>query len=218
MNWSILVLTLPARMELFAQLRSILIPQIAEHENEVEVRVHADTKGDPKFHDLNLGEKREHMRRQAQGQYISFIDDDDLIHPQFVEKILPLLDGVDQVGFDLKCFCDRRDIGVAHHSLKFGKWTQTVNARVGGSDFYRDISHLNPMRRDLALLHSMEGGVGEDCRWANAMRASGKVKTEHYIEEILYFYPWRGNKNDSADARDPWRLKLIEDIKALATT
>jgi len=49
----------------------------------------------------------------------------------------------------------------------------------------------NPIRRELALLVPFEGGRGEDFSWAERLRATGRVKTEHFIPEVMYHYWFR---------------------------
>ena len=164
---------------------------------------------------LSLGQNRQVMREESTAPYSCFIDDDDLLSPLYISRILPLLDGVDQVGFNVKCFCDQAEIGIAYHSIKNANWFETPrNGRHGSKPgLFRDISHINPIKRELALKCKMEGDVGEDCRWANEMRKLGIVKTEHYVDEILYFYLWRGKKNDAIDHQNPFRLRMIETLK-----
>jgi hypothetical protein len=138
--------------------------------------------------DLTLGENRERLRKLSQAEYISWIDDDDLIPPDYVSSVLPLLDGVDQIGFEVELWMDGvKDPKRDFHSLKQPGWFDT------DTYYNRDISHLQPMRRELAMLEPMEGGHGEDRRWADRMR--GKVKTEHYIDKVMYYYFFRSNKN-----------------------
>jgi len=76
------------------------------------------------------------------------------------------------------------------HSLRFPCWNSDNDG------YYRDISHVNPMRKELAIQASMEGSAGEDSRWSERMRDLKIVKTEHYIDAIMYFYYWRSSKND----------------------
>jgi hypothetical protein len=173
-----------SRTRFLYNLLSSLMPQV-ESVGNVEVKIR---KCDPQ---LTLGENRELLRYASGGNYQNFIDDDDCIDPNYVSTILPLLDGVDQIGFELQCYIDGRPLSEkTFHSLQFSGWYQDVNG------YYRDISHLNPMLRELALLEPMEGGHGEDKRWSDRMR--GKVKTEHYIPRVLYHYYFNTKKNQGA--------------------
>ena len=206
------------------QLLSLLEPQIQalglRKFEQVDVLIQEDQSamlyGDP----AGVGDSRESLRRLSSGEYICFLDDDDLIAPDYVSTILPLLDGIDQVGFEVKAFRDHEPIAPTIHSLACGNWSEETGFAPGTSKqkittkYLRDISHINPMRRDLALACPMSGGVGEDHRWADGMRKTGLVRTEHYISSgPMYFYLWRTRKNDVADARDPWRLEMIEKLR-----
>ena len=183
MKWSILILTLPGRERFLARLQAVLRPQVEGHDDvEVLVRV-----SDPQ---LDLGTNRQRMIESSSAEYISQIDDDDLVAQNYVPKILPLLDR-DYVGFQLQMFIDGQKQKPTYHSLRYKEW----NADADG--FYRDISHVNPIRRELALAVPMAGGFGEDERWSNGMRQLGIVKTEHYVDEPMYFYYFRSNKTDS---------------------
>lgn len=228
-QWSILILTMPLRKALLDRLLKVLEPQISHnghsghngHNVELIVR-----ESDANF---PVGENRELMRREARGKYISFIDDDDLVPPHFVSRILPLLGGTDQnlspqrrggrgglksdlaqdssahsaysavqdsvdyIGFNLEWRHNGEFGCIERRSLQFnhpqhgGVW----NDREGR---YRDLSHVNPMRRELALRVAMSGWPGEDNRWADALRDLRIVKTEHYLDETLYYYLTRSRK------------------------
>ena len=120
------------------------------------------------------------------------------------------VDGVDQIGFQLQCYMANKLLAPTYHSLSGSNWYSNENGH------YRDISHLNPMRRELALRKPMSGGYGEDHRWADAMR--GLVKTEHYVDKILYHYIARSRKDDRKDFNDPWRLQMIEKLRPALRT
>ncbi len=178
----ILILTMPTREKYLARILDCLSPQITP-EVKISIRM-----CDPKY---TLGENREMMRRASIGEYIAFVDDDDIVACDYVKTILPLLDGVDIIGFECQVYVDgeldpHRDL----HTITAGTWYNT------DTTFYRDISHLSPIRRDLALAAPMEGGHGEDGRWADKMRALHILKTEHFIEgKIMYYYLFRNGKN-----------------------
>jgi hypothetical protein len=177
----IMILTMPTRDQFLTRLLACLEPQWTP---EVKITIRMC---DPNY---TLGENREIMRQESVGEYICFVDDDDIVPNYYVSTILPLLDGVDIIGFECELSVDgiidpKRD----YHTITAGSWYNAENA------YYRDISHLSPIRRELALLAPMEGGHGEDGRWADKMRALGVLKTEHYIDKIMYFYLFRNGKN-----------------------
>jgi hypothetical protein len=181
MKWSILVLHDPSRTELLARLMDVLRPQVAGMD-DVEIIVRPFEKA------LDLGTNRQAMIEQAKGTYVSQVDDDDLVADNYVSTIYPLLDGIDYIGFQLQMFMDGEKQVPTFHSLRYKEWSGDSKG------WYRDISHVNPIRRDLALLVPMRGGPGEDARWAAELRNKGVVKTEHYVDSVLYLYLFRSNK------------------------
>jgi hypothetical protein len=189
MKWELLVLSMSARKEFLSRLIENLTPQLKGRTN-IDVRVRIC---DPRF---SLGENRDMLLRSSQADYISFFDDDDVPAEDFVPEIISLLAGqeqqfpVDYIGFNVQLYFDGvPDWRITKHSLQFGGWGENPEF------YWRDISHINPMRRELALLEPFEGGHGEDHRWADRMRARGVLKTEHYIPRTMYHYFFRSNKN-----------------------
>jgi hypothetical protein len=136
------------------------------------------------------------MLEKSVGEYVCFVDDDDLVADDYVSTILPLLDR-DYVGFKVQLYNDGVPDLPTYHSLVYEHWFQNNHG------YYRHISHLNPIRRELALLVPMEGEVGEDHRWADRLYATGKVKTEHFIDRVMYHYYSRSVKNDAAFRWEP---------------
>jgi hypothetical protein len=184
MKWSILILTMPQRKEFLHRLQQALYPQI-EKLPDVEIIVRTS---DPS---LTLGENRQAMLNSAAGEYVNFIDDDDMVAKNYVASIYPLLkSGVDYIGFPVKVFRDGTFIQTAYHSLQYKGWTSH------GDVAFRDISHLNPMRKELALQVSMSGGYGEDHRWATQLREKQIIKTQKYVPEAMYFYYMRTKKQE----------------------
>lgn len=179
-----MVLTQLSRDAFRERLFARLYPQLKDRTDiELAVRIY-DKK-------LTMGENRQAMVDEAQGEYVSFIDDDDLVAPDYVEKIYPLLDGVDYVGFRVQTYIDATPLPPTIHSLEHQSWWQDAKGA------YRDISHLNPIRRELALQAKHTGGMEHDQRWAAELRAKGIVKTQRYIERAMYFYYYRTTKNDA---------------------
>lgn len=183
-KWSILILTQPSRTVLLDRLLFYLKPQTWAHSQEVElcIKTFDRTK--------SLGENRSEMVRSAKGEYVSFVDDDDMVPLNYVAKILPLLDGVDYIGFRLQCWWDGKELLPTFHSLRFARWYED------GTGYYRDLSHVNPIKRELALKVPFDGGHGEDHRWADQLRGLNVVRTEHYIDEVMYEYHFRSDKKD----------------------
>lgn len=185
MKWSILILTQPSRRELLKRLLAILLPQMTQFGHPlVELIINEFDAA------KSLGANRQHLRESAKGEYLNFIDDDDLVALDYVPSVLPLLDGVDYIGFRLQQFTDGKKLKPTFNSIRYQRWYDDDNG------FYRDLSHVCPMRRELALLVPMTGNFGEDARWASELRELGVVKTEHFIDRVMYEYHYRSQKMD----------------------
>ena len=76
---SILIPTMPKRLGLLKRLLNVLNPQVTD---EVEILTHSDDGRIP------TGRKRNDLIKQAQGQYVVFIDDDDIVADTYVSDIL----------------------------------------------------------------------------------------------------------------------------------
>jgi glycosyltransferase involved in cell wall biosynthesis len=199
MKLQLLVLTQPSRYEMLKQL-------VGEFDRQG---------GEPLIHmwdkSLDLGHNRNALMDHATAEYVMFFDDDDWPAHDFIETIVPLLDGVDYVGYKLQCWCQHlryQEYGDTDHSLKYPDWSRE------GMKFFRDISHVNPMRRELAMQAKFDGGFGEDHRWAQKIRNLGIVKTQNYIPRVMYHYIWRAVKHDDADYCDPYRLQIINRVRS----
>jgi glycosyltransferase involved in cell wall biosynthesis len=208
MKLQILILTQKSRREFLEQLISLFEPQIAllgvRKFDHVDIMVREDSTLEGK----QVGDKRESLRQRSDGEYIAFFDDDDLPASDYISRILPQLDGADTIGFECQLWNDRqRDPKRDFHTIKSVGWFNTPTS------YHRDISHLQPMRREVALAAPMEGGYGEDRRWAERMRALGVVKTENYVDSVLYYYLMRTRKDDAKDPHHPWRLEMVDRIR-----
>src|SRR5437868_14169327 len=115
MKWSILIVTIPRRREKLKELLNLLKPQLIPY---LDVEVVAKERE----HSLSLGQFRHRMIEESKAQYVSFIDDDDLVAEDYVSQIYPKLDGVDQVGFKLHYYQDAQMRSTVDHDLRAEGW------------------------------------------------------------------------------------------------
>jgi hypothetical protein len=179
-KWRILVASVEQRTAKLGELFRCLVPQLVP--GEVEVLCYRDGWQE------GIGAKRNLLMREAAAEYVSFVDDDDLVVDDFVPTLYPLLDGVDYVSFDLKPICPShgKDF-LVHQSLAY-------RARWDRQGRWLDIGHLCPMRREIARLAEFPDRYGEDEVWANHIRASGELRTEHHVDRVLYLYRVSGGE------------------------
>lgn len=182
-TWTILVATLAQRHERFSRLVDILTPQLDEFNGAVRLIAYRNSG------ETTLGHVRQSLVEAADGDYVSFIDDDDTVPDYFVSEIVHAIAGhvvehgttPDYVGWRMQVFLNGETLKPTFHSLRYDHWWDDVNG------YYRDISHLNPIRRELALQADFRRTQPpEDVAWSDQLR--GKVKTETYVDRVMYLY------------------------------
>lgn len=179
-SWSILVPTLGERRPLFERLMTGLLPQLDRHGGQVQV-VGWHNDGSPA-----LPKIRQRMIESAPTEYVSFVDDDDLVSPYYVDAIVEALASQpDYVGFQVQCYSDGAPTAVAYHSLEYSRWRNLPGR------YERDISHINPIRTNLARRADFTlGGPkrAEDRIWADQLRRTRLLRRQVVIPRILYHY------------------------------
>lgn len=179
---SILIPTIASRAHLLNRLLACLLPQRTD---EVEVIVMSDDGEEP------IGRKRNRLLAQSQGAWVVFVDDDDLVSPQYVARILKALElNPDCVGFWVNRYVNGVLGGGACHSLRYSKYA----TRDDGDEliFERTPNHLNPIRREIALKAGFpEKNWGEDSDYAK--RVYPLLESEVFIDEPLYDYLYTPN-------------------------
>ncbi|HVJ27501.1 MAG TPA: glycosyltransferase family A protein [Vicinamibacterales bacterium] len=173
-TWDVLICSIEHRTDMLADLLTELERQ---HVPGFGVRVFRDNL------ETVYGDKCQRLLDSSNADYISFLDDDDWIEPDFVATIMQALEQrPDYVGFKVRYTKDGNPQIPVFHTLKFGGWVDSPDA------LYRDIVHFNPIRCDLALMGKWEGGDGADRRWANQLRDLGCVRNEVFIDRELHHY------------------------------
>lgn len=189
-KWSILIATLARRCERLTEgVLADLAPQLEQVEaGQIEIvalRNHGE-KG--------LGDIRQRLVEEARGQYLCFVDDDDRLPDYYVSEVLPLLDGVDYIGWRMQAYLYGISLKPTYHTLDVDHWYETDIA------YWRDVSHLNPIRSALAKQCDFRRtSPPEDVAWTDQARPL--VMTQHYINRIMYHYyatedsSWRGGEH-----------------------
>jgi glycosyltransferase involved in cell wall biosynthesis len=179
---SILIPTLVQRIDMYNSLLEALHKQVT---NEVEILSHSDP-----F--MSIGEKRNELLNNAKGEYVCFIDDDDEISENYIKN---LLEGISK---DVDC-CSLRGIitfdydspKYFEHSIKYNEYKTTDNPIT----YERYPNHLNCIKASIAKQFKFpEINHGEDTDWATQIHKSGLIKSEHYINETMYYYKFITNK------------------------
>ena len=175
-TWTILIATIGRRGRKLQHMLNWLLPQTNRHNGEVTVTALWNNG------EKTLAQYRQELIESATSEYVSFIDDDDMISLTFVERVMEALSHrPDQVGWRMQCIQDGNELKPTFHSIRYNGWFEDENG------YYRDVSHLNPVKRELALrCNFTRGEPPEDVSWVEQLRHH--VKTEQYIDEIMYYY------------------------------
>ena len=185
MKFSILICSLNRRARYLNALKAILQPQMTD---EVEVLVSIDDGQE------SIGSKRQRLLNSANGEYIAFVDDDDVVSSDYVKLIL---EGIkkkpDVIGIHLIMRTDGVLSGLTYHSLKYNTWYDEAVPGQHFRKYYRNPNHLNPVKKELALKAGFPSiSMGEDRNYSAALLPY--LKTEYYIESPIYFYKVRTHK------------------------
>ena len=178
MRFSILVCSLTERAEMLERLQEVLRPQLTD---EVEVVVNVDNR------EKTVGRKRNELLAQAKGDYVAFVDDDDIVSPDYVAKVINAVkSNPDCCGIEGEFTNNGENRKKLVHSLQAGRWYEHNGV------CFRTPNHLNPIRRDIALKVGFnELNAGEDRDYS--FRLKGLLRREEYISGIIYFYDYKHN-------------------------
>jgi glycosyltransferase involved in cell wall biosynthesis len=183
MKLSILIATIPERVTSFRNLWNNLFDQrmnlfgAEQLDSIVEVINDSTDKAQ-----ISIGAKRQRLLEAAQGEYVVFIDDDDLVMPNYIEKILEAInEGPDCVDLNILMLTNQVKPQMCYHHRLNRVWHEDRGA------YYRTVTHFNPIKREIALQ------VGfQDIRFGEDKDYSDKVtklcSNSIVIPEIIYIY------------------------------
>lgn len=181
MKLSILIPTIKRHDRLFTKLKFELYAQMLPYVGQIEL-----LSDDSEFD--SIGEKRNRLLERAQGDWVVFHDADDTPSVSYVRLIM------EAIATDCDCTSlrgmysvDGKEDGIFEHSIKYTEWK--TNPPGQEVKYIRTPNHLSPIRASIAKQFKFpETNWGEDHEWSKQIHASGLIKTEHYIPEIIYYY------------------------------
>lgn len=177
--WSVLIPTLASRRDKLRRVLDLLLPEAEKHGRVEVVGLH------------NNGEKpiadyRQALLEDARGKYISFVDDDDLVEPDYVPVIAAAMEtGVDYIAFWNQLYRDEaRDPIPTWTGINYRSWYDEGFARI------RDVTHINPARAELAKQCDFRAPSDGSEDWSYISQLRGLLQTQAVIERVLYHYYW----------------------------
>lgn len=195
MRLSILIPTLIKRKDMFNILLDNLIKQMGDFEiylnpthnvkifkgAVVEILAYSDNK------EHSTGYKRNHLLHISEGDYVVFVDDDDIVYDYYISEILKAIQSnPDCVGIKgLMTTNGHNEIG-----WELSKDFQNITTTRDGKPFYlRTTNHISPVRRDIALTIGFPDKSNAEDK-AYSVGINPFLKTEVKIDLPMYHYKY----------------------------
>jgi glycosyltransferase involved in cell wall biosynthesis len=187
---SVLILSIPERFESFRRLQYDLESQINNFslKDKVEILSFIDNKSQ------SIADKRNALLNSAKGNYLAFLDDDDIVSPNYlyeISKVVQSNDIIDCITFEQLCSLDGKPLKVS-----FGLNNPHESLTLRADNTYKSIRRPPyPMcywKSSIAKselfrqVFSDDGQSIEDIDWL--LRLYPKCRTEHHINETLHYY------------------------------
>ena len=180
---AILIPTLPERRIMFNAIRTHIEMQIGDR----LVTVISDIRGK----EIKIGKKRQEMLESCKADFIAFVDDDDMVSHDYIERIYEAIQQEpDVVGFNGIITVDRMNPETWSINTKYD-WAENQD----GFRYVRFPNHLSPIK----LEHALEAGFtdmghGEDYDYSMRLKSLGKLQKQIFVDAELYQYHYRSQK------------------------
>ncbi len=128
---------------------------------------------------LTSGTKRNHLTREAQGEYVAFVDDDDFVSTCYIEELLKgITSNADIISFNLA-----RITSKSSEIWKLNSNSDTSQQGIMSSN------HLCAWKKSVAtkVAWSDKLGYADDQLWYRPLLHVCKP-TRHHIDKVLYTY------------------------------
>ncbi len=132
----------------------------------------------------SIGFYRNALMKQARGEYVAFIDDDDWVADNYIDSLLSAIEsGADCCSLKGEYWNDGKYDRCFFHSLHYASWFEDEKG------YYRYPNHLNCIKKELvADVPFVEISHGEDSDWSKKVHELQRLKTEVHVPETLYIY------------------------------
>lgn len=184
--WTIGILHLPQRKAMYDSLMNELNAQIQRCGASEIIEIITETDQG----ENSVGKKRNTVLDRARGEYVCFIDDDDMVTDIYVSKTLKALESKPDV-VELVGFLPKYDLPFIHNLNCGGHFKKD------GTQF-RTPNHLNTIKTEIARqIRYVEISHGEDQDYSHRLWDSGLMKTESLIGERMYIYQFNPRTSET---------------------
>ena len=144
---------------------------------------------------MTVGKKRNKLKEGVTARYLTYIDDDDVITKDYLLEILAATDsGADVIVYDVEMYDGKKHKYTVNYGKDLGgDWEKDNRA-------YRWPNHLMVWRTTLVKSVMFPNvSFGEDYMWARKLKS--RIKREHRINKVLYYYMFDADKTRTQQAR-----------------
>tara|TARA_R110000782_G_scaffold102791_5_gene190196 strand:+ start:27915 stop:28541 length:627 start_codon:yes stop_codon:yes gene_type:complete len=189
---SILILSIPSRFDIVKPLIEKVLAQIGDRE-DVEVISLMDNKS------LHIWEKRNALMGIARGTHLTWLDDDDDIADNYVDKLTETIEtnpNVDVISFNQTCYLNGMEarvfarMGNPHEDVipepQHNRLRDTLRPPYHWCCWKTSLALSEPFRASFS--HGDKGQSTEDIDWLK--RLYPKVNSDVYLDNFLHIYRW----------------------------
>ncbi len=173
MKLSVLVSSIIERQAYYLKrMLSILEPQLT---SDIELVIETDNR------ELSIGAKQQILLERAKGDYLCYVDEDDIIPAYYISEILKAIRSQpDCVGINGIITHDEKNPFPFYNSIRYDHWYSNDKGH------YRCPNHMNPVKRELAIQSHFKDAYHGDHEYSMILHPL--LKTEIVIDKCMYFY------------------------------
>lgn len=181
---SILTPSTPKRLDnKLLILKKTLEPQLTD---EVEWLIFTDN------YKRSIGDKRNALLSIAQGEYIAFVDDDDMVPVEYVHMAIG---SINRKSVDVITFKQLISLNEHSYNVTF-RAGYPINDELTIANPMRPPWHVCFWRRELVKdIQFAPTNYGEDWHWVE--QANQRIKTHHHIDYFMHHYNYNSNTSEA---------------------
>ena len=198
-KFSILILSIPSRLHFLVPLMQKLEGQIGDRQ-DVEIISIMDNKS------FGISEKRNELLKLARGSHLAWIDDDDDVADNYIDRLTETIEknpNVDVISFNQLCYLEKMEakvfakMGNPHEEVVFDyasmRYKDTLRPPYHWCVWKTSLAQSEDFRSDVMIPGS---DMGEDIDWL--ARLYPRVKSSVYLDkDVLHIYRYSEKVSES---------------------